>query len=101
MKNWYWKTFFIVLAMTLLLWIIAIVAAKRFDFYITPNDGVITIIGVVAGFIVIGNYAQVHEMEEKYEKRIKDLEDTINRISDNIMANDNGQENGGQDTDSL
>ena len=73
MKNWYWKTFFIVLAMTVILWTIAISAARYFNFYITPDNAVITVIGIVAAFIVIGNYAQVHEIKAELDEKIAEV----------------------------
>lgn len=73
MKNWYWKTFFVVLAMTVILWTIAISAARYFNFYITPDNAVITVIGIVAAFIVIGNYAQVNEIKSDLYKKIEEV----------------------------
>lgn len=73
-SNWYWKAFGIVLATAIVLWAIAIIAAKCFDFYISTDSAVSTIIGIVAGIIVIGNYAQVQDMKAELDKKIADVE---------------------------
>lgn len=72
--NWYWKSFIVVIVIAIVLWALAIIAAKQFDFYISEDSAVSTIIGVVAGIIVIGNYAQVHEMKAELDKKIADVE---------------------------
>ena len=92
-NGWYWKTLGIISATAILLWIIAIVAAKCFDFYISEDSAVITVIGIIAGIVVIGNYAQVHEIKvcldekiEEVEKRQKETErllsETLQQIND-------------------
>jgi len=92
-NGWYWKTLGIISATAILLWIIAIVAAKCFDFYISEDGAVITVIGIIAGIVVIGNYAQVHEIKvcldekiEEVEKRQKETErllsETLQQIND-------------------
>ena len=92
-NGWYWKTLVIISATAILLWIIAIVAAKCFDFYISEDSAVITVIGIIAGIVVIGNYAQVHEIKvcldekiEEVEKRQKETEkllsETLQQIND-------------------
>ncbi len=72
--SWYWKTLGIVLLSAIVLWTIAIIAAKCFDFYISTDSAVITVIGIVAGVIVIGNYAQVREMKAELDKKITEVE---------------------------
>lgn len=92
-NGWYWKTLGIISATAVLLWFIAIVAAKCFDFYISEDSAVITVIGIIAGIVVIGNYAQVHEIKvcldekiEEVEKRQKETEkllsETLQHIND-------------------
>ena len=92
-NGWYWKTLGIISATAILLWVIAIVAAKCFDFYISEDSAVITVIGIIAGIVVIGNYAQVHEIKvcldekiEEVEKRQKETErllsETLQQIND-------------------
>ena len=98
--NWYLKTFLIVLGTAVVLWAIAIFAAQRLDFYISENDVVITVMGIVAGIVVIGNYAQVHDLEKRYEKRISDLETFVDLLSDKLIKDNNGQEYREQDTQS-
>lgn len=73
-NGWYWKTLVIISATAILLWIIAIVAAKCFDFYISEDSAVITVIGIIAGIVVIGNYAQVHEIKECLDEKIDEVE---------------------------
>lgn len=73
-NGWYWKTLGIISATAILLWIIAIVAAKCFDFYISEDSAVITVIGIIAGIVVIGNYAQVHEIKECLDEKIEEVE---------------------------
>lgn len=74
MKDWYWKTFFIVLAMAVIIWGIAIVSSYFLDYYISDDSVAITVIGVVAGIVVIGNYAQVNEIKKDLYDKIKDVE---------------------------
>lgn len=71
---WYLKALGVVLATAIVLWAIAIIAAKCFDFYISTDSAVSTIIGIVAGIIVIGNYAQVQDMKAELDKKIADVE---------------------------
>ena len=76
---------------------------------IGDNETVVySFIGIIATFVVISNFAQMVEMrkdtekrmddmKEEHEYRLKELEETINRISDKIMPDDNGQEYREQD----
>ena len=73
-NGWYWKTLVIISTTAILLWIIAIVAAKCFDFYISEDSAVITVIGIIAGIVVIGNYAQVHEIKVCLDEKIEEVE---------------------------
>lgn len=55
------------------------------------NDGlVIAFIGVLATFIVIGNYAQISHIEDKFEKAIDDYEKTIYGYKKDIEDYKNG-----------
>ncbi|MBO7652848.1 MAG: hypothetical protein J6S84_09105 [Bacteroidales bacterium] len=104
MKNWYLKTLLVVLLTAVLMWAAAIVAANRFGMYISTDSVAVTVMGVIAGIIVIGNYAQVHEMDQKHEKRINELEATVSEMAKYIMRQDDGakdgQEEGSEDTQS-
>lgn len=79
-NGWYWKTLGFVVITTIVLWGIAIFAAKCFDFGISDDSVAITVIGVVAGIVVIGNYAQVNEIKKDLDNRIKKVEKRQNEI---------------------
>lgn len=81
-SNWYWKAFGIVLATAIVLWAIAIIAAKCFDFYISEDSAVITIIGVVAGIIVIGNYAQLAEIRNETNKKLDEVRNKLDLLEE-------------------
>lgn len=72
--GWYWKAFFIVLVMAIILWGIAIYSSIHWEFYISKDSTVITVIGIIAGLIVIGNYAQVNEIRNTLNEKIKEVE---------------------------
>lgn len=72
--GWYWKAFFIVLVMAIILWGIAIYSSIHWEFYISKDSTVITVIGIIAGLIVIGNYAQVNEIKTNLDKKIAEVE---------------------------
>lgn len=73
-NGWYWKTLGFVVITTIVLWGIAIIAAKCFDFGISEDSAAITVIGAVAGIVVIGNFAQVNEIKTNLDKKIAEVE---------------------------
>lgn len=91
--NWYWKALGVVLATAIVLWAIAIIAAKCFDFYISTDSAVSTIIGIVAGIIVIGNYAQVQDMKAELDKKIAEVEKR-RKENENLLSEVQSQFNG-------
>jgi hypothetical protein len=70
--DFYLKIFLVLLASSIIFWILAIVSAKCFGFWINNEIVIITIIGILATFIVVGNYAQIKEIEGKFERKHKD-----------------------------
>jgi predicted RNase H-like nuclease (RuvC/YqgF family) len=79
---------------------VAVLAKEFFCFYITGDSIVMTLIGILATFVVVNNYAQVTEIksefagieqrvkqqaEEKVEKLEKDLSKYIDRSNGNFM----------------
>lgn len=63
------------------------------------NETAYSFIGIIATFVVVGNFSQIVEMrnetkrkmvemEKNHEKKIKDLEDAVQKISDIIQKHD-------------
>jgi len=67
----YWWLLGIILSSAFLFWVLAVIAYKYFDFGIIDEKGIVlTLIGVLATFIVVSNYMQVKEIENKFNKQI-------------------------------
>lgn len=52
--------------------------------YADENNLVITFLGALAAFVVISNYAQMVEVRNQTDKRIKELEDKLENMNDKV-----------------
>ena len=62
------------------------------NFFTMSDDSlVITFVGILATFVVIGNYSQVHNLTENTNKNIDKLEKRLSKISDETLGERNPQ----------
>ncbi|MFA6779487.1 MAG: hypothetical protein WCU80_06895 [Paludibacteraceae bacterium] len=71
-KDW-WKILGICIATTCVFWGLAALASNRLSLIITDKDIILTFVGILATFVVISNYAQVQEIKNEFENKIKDI----------------------------
>lgn len=71
------KLLLIVFLFALLFFVIFALLKEKFDFKISDDSLVITFIGIIATFIVVGNYVQVKRAEDKVEE--------INKILNKVL----------------
>lgn len=64
-NNEYLKLIGYVLITFVVVWILAIISNKCFDIEINSDTAIISFIGIIATFIVIGNFSQVAEMKNQ------------------------------------
>ena len=83
-KTFFLWLFLIILSGAVLFWVGAIVASKCWGVNFTSDSIVLTFVGIIATFVVIGNYAHTKAIEEKFEEKIKELEVKNAEIEDNI-----------------
>lgn len=62
----------------------AIYASKKYDFNITPDNIVLTFVGIIATFLVITNYAQVIDIKRDFHRRVTKLEEKRRRLDNKI-----------------
>ena len=63
----------VVFVFAVLFFLFAISLNNRFEFGLSDDSIAVAVIGIIATFIVISNYAQVKDIENKFEKAIKDI----------------------------
>lgn len=62
------------------------------NFFTMSDDSlVITFVGILATFVVIGNYSQVHNLTENTNKNIDKLEKRLSKINDETLGERNPQ----------
>lgn len=58
---------------------LAIVANKKLDFGLSDNAIVIAFVGIIATFVVVGNYMQVKDIQREFDRKIKDIQDEYDK----------------------
>ena len=73
---------------TLILAFVVIVGVGVITNYyeVTDNTLVISFFGILATFVVIGNYSQVHNLTENTNKNIENLEKKLSEIRDKTLS---------------
>jgi hypothetical protein len=69
----YWKVFGIAVLTVAVFWLFSLISKKCFSFDFSVDNIAVTFIGIVAAFVVVGNYAQVKDIERKFDEKINDL----------------------------
>lgn len=95
--NEYLKLIGYVLITFVIVWILALVSNKYFDVEIDSDTAIISFIGIIATFIVVGNYSQVAEMRnqaleqtnkynakiDEFNAKMKDIERLETQFNEN------------------
>jgi hypothetical protein len=70
----YLTIFAIVLCGAIVFWVFAVIAYERFGFAsIDPTNIILTAVGIAATFVVVSNYIQIKEIEDKFERKVKEV----------------------------
>jgi hypothetical protein len=64
-----------IFGLTFLFFLFAVFLNKTYNFGISDNSVVLAFVGILATFIVISNYAQVKEIEHKFEQKIDEIKE--------------------------
>jgi hypothetical protein len=70
----YLTIFAIVLCGAIVFWVLAVIAYECFGFAsIAPTNIILTAVGIAATFVVVSNYIQIKEIEDKFERKVKEV----------------------------
>ena len=75
MKISYWKILIIVLIAALVFWVLAVLSQKCFGFTVSEETSIVTIIGILSTFVVIGNFTQTQAIKEDINAKINVIEE--------------------------
>lgn len=76
----YAKIFLITLFSAILFWFLAVISYKFFGFEINSTNIVLTLVGIIATFIVISNYLQIYEMKSDLNNYYENVDTNIKKI---------------------
>lgn len=76
----YIKIFCTILLGSIAFWALAILAHKLFQFTLSQDSIVLTLVGILATFVVVSNYAQVKEVENQFENKINEVKEIENKF---------------------
>jgi flagellar basal body-associated protein FliL len=80
-KWFYVKILCVVILCAIVFWALAVCAYQWFGFnVIEAQDIVLTLVGILATFVVISNYAQVQTIKQDFEKNISDIERNCKKL---------------------
>ena len=78
----YLKTLSVIIFGAIVFWVLAVCALEIFDFGIIDEKGIVlTLVGILATFVVVSNYIQVTEIKNSFDKEITKIRNE--RIRDN------------------
>jgi flagellar motor component MotA len=63
-----------------------ILVEKHFQIYAAPENTILIFIGILATFIVVSNYAQVADVKKELQKKILEVEQRMNSITDAMSS---------------
>ena len=86
--NEYIKLISYVLITFVVVWILALISNKYFDVEINSDTAIISFIGIIATFIVVGNYSQVAEMRNQALEQSNKYNAKIDEFNLKIVAFD-------------
>ena len=77
----YWKILLIVVCGAAVFWIGAGVVSYLLGTIIKPENVILTFIGIIATFVVISNYAQVKELENRFTEKETYINSKIDKLN--------------------
>jgi hypothetical protein len=79
-KLYYIKVFGVTIVSAIVFWGLAILSYKFFGFEINATNIVLTLVGILATFVVISNYLQVKEVKDEFYNYYKNIEANIRDV---------------------
>jgi hypothetical protein len=76
----YMKILGITIFSAIVFWFLAVLSYKFFKFEISSTNVILTLVGILATFIVISNYLQVKEIKDEFYNHSKNIEANIRNI---------------------
>lgn len=74
----YWKLLGVLIFASFVFWVFAVVALKCFDVAIELDNVILTLVGILATFVVVGNYMQVKEVKDEFNGKVeKEVEKAV------------------------
>ncbi|MDR1417262.1 MAG: hypothetical protein LBJ57_07600 [Prevotellaceae bacterium] len=88
MKNkWSFLIIFaVVVACAVVFWALAIVAYKCFSFALEPTNVILTLVGILATFVVVSNYMQVRDVKDEFGKEVQKIRSELGTKKQEVMA---------------
>jgi archaellum component FlaC len=92
-RRFYLIIFLVIIASAAAFWFLAVASYKYFGFALDANNVILTLVGILATFVVISNYAQVVEVKNEFKEKLSTAEslgDEIKRLEEKFerTAND-------------
>jgi hypothetical protein len=87
-RKWitYLGIFAVILIGSVIFWLLAILTKEFFDIWITNENIIITLIGVLATFVVVSNYIQVKEVKDEFLAKITSTKSDFEKMINNKMT---------------
>jgi hypothetical protein len=79
----YLKILGVIILGAIVFWFLAIVSYSYFGFALGANNVVLTLVGILATFVMVSNYMQMAEVKRNIDKRI---DDAIQEYDYNVNA---------------
>lgn len=76
----YYKILCVVIIGSIVFWLLAFVASRFFGIYVSGDSIISGLVGALATFVVISNYTQVKELENRFEPKIEEMRNEIAEI---------------------
>jgi hypothetical protein len=72
--KFYLGIFGVIVVCAFIFWFLAVISYKYFGFALSPDNVVVTFVGILATFVVVSNYMQVLEIKKEFETKISGME---------------------------
>ena len=84
-KWWFYAIVFaIIVAGAIGFWVLAVVSYRYFGFALDANNVVVTLVGILATFVVVGNYLQVQDVKREFGVKVSGVEIKMNALKNDF-----------------
>jgi hypothetical protein len=88
--RFYLEIFLVIVICAFIFWFLAVMSYTCFGFALSPDNVVVTLVGILATFVVISNYMQVRDVKGEFESKLgdakRDFENRVRGINSMVEA---------------